>query len=512
MNANRAATNESDSSVVATDLRGISNNIGWHHAGAVLVEDDATFNLKDGSIHHNVAWLKGGAVWATEFGTKGLVRWDNYPKTMHNDQKTGRYENGGNFVMENGHIDSNFSFVRAGAIEVESNGVELQSGLISNNMCKSLGGAIYIEGDSNLYTYTLNIESGYIHHNTAVDSAPDTLLDKKLDKGSLAPGNAYGSGGGRHKDKDWADWGMHQSGDGGGVWLCSMGGTSVFTANGSDQVVINNNTASNKWTTSGEGYSAYEETATDNGWGNDFYISRRYGSALVQNLVGKWYGDDEVYIDTIDDKGKIIKGPKGMYNSNTDAVGSGIEIKNNRSRNGGGIAANGTIIMGKAASVYRYEAELDIKKVWSGAAQTAVTLKLYYEYDEDKNGKISDDEVFPLVQEGQNSESNESKKYYEVVLWDNNTVPEPNGNEVIYKTGIDTAKAFVPATVTHTKKDGTKVEVPLYGIKNDQNGIKIVNGLADKYIDTTNNNHLKALFTYVNTNSSENATSDSRIG
>ena len=176
----------------------IDSNIGWHHAGAAQVEDGGLLNMYGGHMNNNVAWYKGGAVVVTEFGTQGYVEMDE------NHSPTNR-GTAGKFVMDGGTLDGNYAFVRAGAIEVESNGVVLKSGTISNNKCKSLGGGIYVEGDYSDYSYTLVINQGYIHNNSTIGATPDrgnNGVDKKLSGGQLVNSTTdYNDN--HHKDADF---------------------------------------------------------------------------------------------------------------------------------------------------------------------------------------------------------------------------------------------------------------------------------------------------------------------
>lgn len=470
-------------------------NIGWHHSGAVLVEDGATFTLNDGSINNNVAWWKGGAVWATEYGTNGLVQWKEkqYPNAMkdnvtkHTDSE-GK-PNGGNFIMNGGELDNNFAFARGGAVEVESDGVQLLGGTISNNKCKSLGGGIYVEGDSPIYSYTLTIRNGYIGNNTSVAAVPNDNLDKKIVNGKLVDGSDYNEGGNKrwHMDGDWANWGKQHTGDGGGVWLCAMGGTSIFTSNSEteEEVIIDNNHAA-------------RVDGDNNGFGDDFYISHRHGSALVQNMTGTWKKDNNGNLPINPQTGGVLRGPLGMENKGKPNNGgnyseddaTGIKIIGNIGRNGGGLAVNGTVIMGKPANVYRYQSEFNLEKIWEGVTQREVTLRMYYKYDVNNDGTIDPEtELFELVQEDTNEK-------YEVKFGTNEGIIEnPTGNEFIYKYDVNKAKATVPVTTKHT--NGAVVQ--LYQIYNQQSeNIKINSENSNEFIDVNNQEDLEALFKFIN--------------
>lgn len=453
----------------ATKNPGIDSNIGWHHAGAAQVEDGGLLNMYGGHMNNNVAWFKGGAVVVTEFGTNGYVEFDD-KKSPTNRMKAGK------FLMDGGTLDGNYAFVRAGAIEVESNSVVLKTGTISNNKCKSLGGAIYVEGDYSDYSYTLVINQGYIHNNSAigaVNDQGDNGVDKKLVNGVLTNStSAYGDG--HHKDADFPN---KHSGNGGGVWLCPLGGTSVFTSNGDQKVVINNNTA----------YST-NKTRWNLGWGHDFYLSTGKGAALLQNLEGSWKYDRQPYpnegenLGTIDANGKVLNGPVGLYNSSTNLTGSGIVITGNRSRDGGGIAANGTVILGIAKDVYRFNSEIDITKTWIGTDGEEVKIELMYK---DNNGNTKRLRDMDTEQE------------YTIDLNENTGTNKPE-DAVIYRTGAWKAKALIPAFIYEKDSNNNIVGDPIYLYK-----IKKSDG---SYFNLTTTAGIKELHDYIGRNGSKDLT------
>lgn len=328
----------------------INGNVGFHHAGAVQVESGGKVKMTGGTMSDNVAWYKGGAVWATEWGTNGYadLNWNTYPfPTLENSDK--RTE-GGYFSMDGGSLKNNMAFKRAGAIEVESNNVYLKSGVISGNTTRSLGGAIYVEGDNTTYTYTLVIEDGYIGNNKAIragSSADNDKLNRYLDgTGKLT--EASSSNPSSH-DEDFTKWSA--AGNGGGVWLCPRGGTASFTG---QNVIIDNNTKERS--------------------GTDLFLQPGYGSVMLQDMKGFWKNESTgVQIAT----NGVYNGPLPLQNYGKSASGpnysepsSGLIIKDNLSRDGGGIAANGTVIFGSAKDEFRYDARVNIHKTWDNVPVT----------------------------------------------------------------------------------------------------------------------------------------------
>lgn len=375
----------------AENKAGINRNIGFHHAGAALVENGGTLFVKEtAQMYQNVTWAKGGAIWATRYGTRGYVNtdWSKWPKeypTVADDPKPGK---DGNVIMTGGNIRDNTAFVRAGAIEVESNGVQLLGGKLYENKCRSLGGAIYVEGDAPGYTFTLVVEEGYIHSNKSVrgtaannsdEQTINRVLDRNLKDGALTEQQGSGYTVGNTQDSDFTGaWG-----NGGGVWLCPVGGTSLFA--GKD-VVIKNNTAYGHGTTNGNNAGK---------GGTDFFLSRGNGAALIQGLHDDWYTqapDEKLNLTETERKnGKILKGSLRLVNnSNSTYEGNGIKIYDNWSRDGGGIASNGTVLFGKAQDVNRYDAKLQLEKYWSDIdpAGKEITFELYYKPEEGEKIKL----------------------------------------------------------------------------------------------------------------------------
>lgn len=430
----------------------IDNNIGFHHAGAVQVESGGTVTMWSGQLSENVAWHRGGAVWATEFGTTGYVDSKANPGNRHD---------GGNFIMNGGYVSNNFAFVRGGGINVESNGVILNGGDITGNKCKSLGGAIYVEGDTPNYSYTLVIKNGDIRNNKAVGAKKDGDLDKKLVNNELKPGSDYARSG-HHNDDDFAGNG---SGNGGGVWLCPMGGTSIFATRESTspedpgaRVNIFGNSADVK--------------------GGDFYLHGGKGYALLQNLSGFWKsGSTE--IGTIPAEGKVFSGPMGMWNATDDLQNTGIKIYGNRSRNGGAIAANGTVVLGETQHVYRFETELELEKNWADELKAAgvtepVTIELKYLY----NGT-------PYTLKGADA------KEYKITVDIDNLAGGEEG-DVIFRDGQWKAKALLPPVIYHEGNPNQPVE--LYRILkgdgtdiNNYYNLSTVKGIEDLYNDLGDN-------------------------
>lgn len=420
----------------------IDQNVGFHHAGAALVENGGTLRMVgvDSTMNHNVTWAKGGAVWATDFGTNGYAKIDYKQKYLTNPDKK-QPNGGGIFIMKNGTLDNNTAFLRGGAINVQSDRVHLLGGTISNNNSRVLGGGIYVEGDFADYTYTLMIDKGYIGHNYAVrfwdlDSFNDdennigglydnyslrqlnNRLDRKLGRPIPTRGPVANPNGNPLVDEEWnpanntyfagmpdgyankrtadikAYYKPHE-GFGGGVWLCPIGGTAIFHLHNEHEVIIDDNYASGA-------------VRNDSNSGTDIYLHSGTGHILVSN--SEFGGEDwinEKTGDSIKGDGETYSGPLYLENQTTDDYRqgyssqkadysgddynqkealndneNGIRIINNVSRDGGGIGANGTLLFGAPEDVYKHDAKLNFKKIWPANSMTyPVTFKMFYIYD-----------------------------------------------------------------------------------------------------------------------------------
>lgn len=438
----------------------INDNIGYHHAGAAQVERGGRFIMNGGLMDGNVAWYKGGAVWATQWGTNGYadIDWSKWPSQfpeLKNSKKQGK---DGVFVMNGGTLSNNTAFARGGAIEVESNGVVLNNGTIEDNKCRSLGGAIYVEGDAQSYSYTLKINNGYIGDNRSVthekgsENSPEQYkVDNYTLNRYLKDGELTGDG-----NDSWDNSFNGAMGNGGGVWLCPVGGSSVFA---DDKVLIDNNTAKRT--------------------GTDFYLHKGNGAMIVQNIAGTWVDErtnPATSVNFDQENGSVLNGPVALRNDQNPEYTEGqsaitdpetdetknVVIKNNISRDGGGIAANGTLVFGSTNDVDRYDARINITKEWLGITPTKVKFEIGYLDSDGKFVQLKDGTV-----EGQPAN-------YEFELDGNADTPTgTNGESPAYggsavgevQKESETkwkASAFIPASATLS--DGTIY--PLYEFVN----------------------------------------------
>ena len=292
---------------------------GTKGSGAVHVENNAVFHMTGGAISDNKG-VQGAGVFVVD-----------------GNLQTGQNEYNTAFVMEGGSISDNKGSI-GGGIYSYSNGVELKAGKIIGNTASNMGGGIYSEGNYDYYS-TLHLSNALITGNTARQ--------------------------------------------GGGMWFCATGEAAVYVT---------------------EGAAVFDNTAQDmdmqKGAGDDFvfsaYSTDDYPATLADRLLGggavRWYKDGAVYLPSTGVYPTTQEGvPRyGMEGADTDPVTvigykdclalkaiphsedvktmaekeASLFITGNTADKGGGIGANGGIVIGSAAT-----ASVGVTKVWSGDSE-----------------------------------------------------------------------------------------------------------------------------------------------
>lgn len=279
--------------------------------GAVFVKYSAEFVLNNGTITGNCA--HGGA-------GGGVAVMDELPTEEH----------GTAFTMNGGTISNNTASgyrCSGGGIYSCSNCVSLLGGRIENNSAYD-GGGIYSEGNTEIYT-TLHIQNALITGNTADQ--------------------------------------------GGGLWFCPTGDAKLYMQDGA---VIYGNTAAS----AGDDFAS-PEVATGAG-GNGGVTLPDY---FPNGKVIQWFSDGFLYAPA-GNRGTSGQGTRyntveyakrvtGVQNEkkglalksvvsdgvSIPAVGSLIITGNQASHGGGGIGANGGVVIGEATSL---SYSISVKKVW----------------------------------------------------------------------------------------------------------------------------------------------------
>lgn len=279
--------------------------------GAVFVKYSAEFVLNNGTITGNYA--HGGA-------GGGVAVMDELPTEEH----------GTAFTMNGGTISNNTASgyrCSGGGIYSCSNYVSLLGGRIENNSAYD-GGGVYSEGNTDIYT-TLHIRNALITGNTADQ--------------------------------------------GGGLWFCPTGDAKLYMQDGA---VIYGNTAAS----AGDDFAS-PEVATGAG-GNGGVTLPDY---FPNGKVIQWFSDGFLYAPA-GNRGTSGQGTRyntveyakrvtGVQNEkkglalksvvsdgvSIPATGSLIITGNQASHGGGGIGANGGVVIGEATSL---SYSISVKKAW----------------------------------------------------------------------------------------------------------------------------------------------------
>ena len=279
--------------------------------GAVFVKYSAEFVLNDGTITGNCAHDGAGG---------GVAVMDELPTEEH----------GTAFTMNGGTISNNTASgyrCSGGGIYSCSNYVSLLGGRIENNSAYD-GGGVYSEGNTEIYT-TLHIENALITGNTADQ--------------------------------------------GGGLWFCPTGDAKLYMQDGA---VIYGNTAAS----AGDDFASPEVATGAGGIGGVTLPDYFPNGKVIQ-----WFSDGFLYAPP-GNRGTSGQGTRyntveyakrvtGVQNEkkglalksvvsdgvSIPATGSLIITGNQASHGGGGIGANGGVVIGEATSL---SYSISVKKAW----------------------------------------------------------------------------------------------------------------------------------------------------
>lgn len=317
---------------------------------AVLLLGASTFTMNGGSICNNSGQC-GTAVYLTASSNAAKARFTMNSGTLSNNESrsytpkstpTGAVfvKYSAEFVLNNGTITGNCAYGGAGGgvavmdeLPTEEHGTAftMNGGTISNNTASGYrcsGGGVYSEGNTEIYT-TLHIENALITGNTADQ--------------------------------------------GGGLWFCPTGDAKLYMQDGA---VIYGNTAPS----AGDDFAS-PEVATGAG-GNGGVTLPDY---FPNGKVIQWFSDGFLYAPA-GNRGTSGQGTRyntveyakrvtGVQNEkkglalksvvsdgvSIPATGSLIITGNQASHGGGGIGANGGVVIGEATSL---SYSISVKKAW----------------------------------------------------------------------------------------------------------------------------------------------------
>ena len=406
-------------------------------SGAVHVEGNAEFAMEGGEITGNAAASdgKGGGVCVVDHGL----------------------QNGGKdhtaFTMRGGSISGN-SASAGGGIYTYSDDVTLSAGEIKGNTAWNMGGGVYSEGNEYLVYSTLHIEN------------------------ALVVGN-------------------HASKQGGGMWFCPTGDAKVYVQDGG---LIARNTAGEAGDDvvfTGSDGAKYKLTLADRAPGGGKVLWYRDGGlfnpdgtiAATNPAVPRFVagGDNGEPLSFTEATPNVAL--KSVMSDEVYNLGSGqtsLTITGNEAPHGGGIGANGGVIIGKSESI-----SIPVKKVWENPKiphPEEVTINL-------KNGEIVIDSI--TLSEGNDWEG----------AFSNLPRRDASGAEIAYSVEEDKVDGYDSAitgdaqsgfTVTNTST--AKVDVPVekkwVGPAAEKATVRLLAGGADsgRSVELTEANGWKASF------------------
>ena len=304
-----------------------SNKVGKRTpSGAVHVEGNAEFTMTGGRICGNSAAAdgKGGGVCVVDPGVQGIGAEMNTVFAMRTEgEAEGRSASCG------GVISGNTAYCGGGVYSF-SNGVTLDAGSITDNTAWNMGGGVYSEGNDSHYS-TLHVDNAQVTGNSATEQ-------------------------------------------GGGMWFCPTGDSKIYVQDGG--LIARN---------------------TSDGVGDDFVFTGFEGDPHTLTLANRapgggkvsWYRDGGLFAPVgmfaavNPDVPRFVEGgDNGDPQTFTDATPNvalksvitneaydlGVAqttllITGNTATRGGGIGANGGIVIGRDERV-----SVSVKKVWADAA------------------------------------------------------------------------------------------------------------------------------------------------
>lgn len=279
-------------------------------SGAVHIEGNAEFTMTGGKIENNVASGKGkgGGVCVVDPGCQNSEKGNTA------------------FIMQGGSISGN-SASAGGGVYTYSNDVTLSAGKIKGNTAWSMGGGVYSEGNEYLGYSTLHIENALVVDN--------------------------------HADKQ-----------GGGMWFCPTGDAKVYVRDGG---LIAKNTADeagDDFVFTGAKDAKYKLTLANRApgggkvsWYRDGGLFNPEGTTAATNPEIPRFtpdGDNGEPLSFTDATPNVAL--KSVMSEDVYNLGGGqtsLTISGNTAPLGGGIGANGGVVIGKSESI-----NIPVEKVW----------------------------------------------------------------------------------------------------------------------------------------------------
>ena len=279
-------------------------------SGAVHIEGNAEFTMTGGEIKNNVASGngKGGGVCVVDPGCQGGEKGNT------------------DFTMQGGSISGN-SASAGGGVYTYSNDVTLSAGEIKGNTAWSMGGGVYSEGNEYLGYSTLHIENALVVDNHAVKQ-------------------------------------------GGGMWFCPTGDAKVYVQDGGLIAKNAADEAGDDFVFTGAKDAKYKLTLANRApgggkvsWYRDGGLFNPEGTTAATNPKIPRFtpdGDNGEPLSFTDATPNVAL--KSVMSEDVYNLGGGqtsLTISGNTAPLGGGIGANGGVVIGKSENI-----NIPIKKVW----------------------------------------------------------------------------------------------------------------------------------------------------
>lgn len=387
------------------------NKIGTGRAwsGIIRITDGAIFTMQGGEIRDNIATdgndltvssgvlLQGNAQGTMSDGTiSGNTAHRGSAVMLYGDDPSNRtmFTMNGGTIANNDCVDSAGPAQASGAVHVQNNANFMMSGgTINGNTGGSGAGVCVVDDNLNMedeYDTTFSMNGGTISNNKGDNGGGIYSYSNGvvLYAGNIIGNTATGNGGGVYSEGNTKKYSTMQmfnvlvtnnmAQQGGGMWFCATGSTTVHVTKGA---AVFGNSA--------------QDGLLGSGAGDDFVFTalrgdEQHSSTLANRILGggaaQWYEDGRVYLPAVGllpsiDPSAPRYGQEGanpepvtVENSQKSLALKAIVsesaqelaksearliIQGNTATRGGGIGANGGIIIGEPKTT-----EFTVTKVW----------------------------------------------------------------------------------------------------------------------------------------------------
>ena len=416
------------------DINGgeISNGSAAFGGGGINIFGNADVTMNGGTIKDNYASNGGGVnamdlyVWGAS-GTWAEVAGDGKDCGFTPEEWT--KVSPGSFTMNGGSITGNTSSRTGGGINVVSNGVHVNAGLIESNEARQQGGGVYIATKS----YAAHFKDALITENEATSDR----------------GVAFG----------------------GGIWLCPTGNLTMHVTNGAAvfENIASRERASGQWgddiahdnygTASkagvrldsrmlGGGMPAYYK---DGSYSSDRFDPENPGKKQVFDGTARDSDDSSDYRTSISNEG--LKTVANAQAKDAARSWARLTISKNKAPRGGGIGSNGGVVFGTPGST-----SVDVKKEWKDSDGGPLAAKSMVPVEVQLWGSVAG-EKFPV---GKPVTLNAANKWQHTFK-DLPKTKTVDGEQVEIKYSVEeqgVASATATVEMSGSAKDGLTISAP----------------------------------------------------